>query len=360
MDSGLRVIAGRGHLVERVHRATVAALHEQALRRVPMPRVGVSQERDELFAIQLRKLGRCVVDGRSLVDDAVDPTKAKGLIQLSGIDLPAQVPADIGLVLDEPAIHVDEVQRTIRAGVRIDKTIAFVGRCQKLLAFIRGRGSGLALLVRAEDHALDKVARRLWNKDVVVVLARELRAAIDLRPARRGGDLEFPCLMVHDIGLVRPVDPGRRVRGPDVRLDLGDRRIELEVGVALGDAGREQFVFDRRGVAVGEDSAVIVLGDAPLPAELRVAVGAEAGADLLVATRGFRVVIPVVQPVKQPVGLVLDVALGFAVIRVRAVDGHLRAGRAVGVHPHVIQRLVVRIQNAVLGKGDRSRQNDLI
>ena len=247
-------------------------------------------------------------------------------------------------MLDDPAIHVGDVHRSVGRIRDEDWTEAFVGGGQELAAGIRfARGHAPAVVF--DDQARHQVGGGLGDEHVSVDVRRQTIAAIDERPADRGELGERPVGAV-DAGLIGAVGPGIRTHRPD----------DVEVFVAGGEAfvapagphqvrvtgvvgGRDQVDVHRGLVGVPVNPTGVVLRDAPLTAlqragDLECAV---LQAELHVGLTGG--VEPVVERPHEAVRVVLRIALEPAELTGDQLLGiHLQVAGGV-LHQPEVRRL---------------------
>src|SRR6185436_14545959 len=112
MQPGSWLRRNRRQLLQRIHHRLVTALDEQPLRRVAPPAVRVRQRFNQRGSRGGRQRWPLVAS-RGLVDDAVNAAEPSWLFELSREDLIAQILGDVATVLDDPAMHVDDVKRAV-------------------------------------------------------------------------------------------------------------------------------------------------------------------------------------------------------------------------------------------------------
>src|SRR6476646_3157689 len=102
---------------------------------------------------------------RRLVDrhDTVDASVVVRAFELVRFDLLTEVRRDQAMVLDDAAIHVDDVERAVRTGSEVDRTEALVGRSNEVSLRVRIAPHHAAVL-RGQDLALHEVAYWLRNE----------------------------------------------------------------------------------------------------------------------------------------------------------------------------------------------------
>src|SRR5262245_26684252 len=116
--------------------------------------------------------------------DAVDATQMNRLLQPARFDLLPQVSRDVKTVLNNAAIHIDDIKRAVRSSVEIDGAEAFILRSEKLRFVISVPGLDGAALFR-QHVAPDKIAAGFAHEIVAVEFTAVWVAALDQRTARR-------------------------------------------------------------------------------------------------------------------------------------------------------------------------------
>src|SRR5690349_11474011 len=71
------------------------------------------------------------------MDHAVNATKPRRLLELVSGDVIAKIFSDISALLDDAAIHVDDVERAVGRVRDPDGTEAFIGRGDEFSALVR-------------------------------------------------------------------------------------------------------------------------------------------------------------------------------------------------------------------------------
>ena len=79
----------------------------------------------QLGGTRRRHFGRAV-QALALMHDPIDAAEINGRLQVAALDLSPQIRRQINPVLNQPAVHIDEVERTVGAIVGIDRAKAFV------------------------------------------------------------------------------------------------------------------------------------------------------------------------------------------------------------------------------------------
>jgi hypothetical protein len=220
-------------------------------------------------------------------------------------------------VLDDPTVHVHDVERAVGPAGQVHRPEALVGGGEELaLGLGVVGGERAARHARAgDDHApAHQVGGGLGHEGVAAELDREMIAAVDDRRARGGEALERavgPQVAV----LVSAVDPVVGPRRPQ-GLVLVDDEVEALASAHVRRRRERRPEVGAQVVAVGvvEEPPEVVLGDAPLPA------GDGGLADQLsshhaVAQAQVGAVEPVVEGGQQAVGVVLGVLAGAIALR---------------------------------------------
>ncbi len=280
-------------------RCRVAAFDEQALGGVTDPAVGMREASHALGGASWQdRLGR----GRLIVaHDAPDAALVDGRLELTRLDVGHQVVSQEARVLKHPAIHVHDVEGAVRTVGHHHRAEAFVGGRQEFRAGVRVLGGDHAVLLR-QFEALHEIGGRFGDERVATVFGREGVATID-HGAAGGGRAGERAVGAQRLRVVAAVDSGRRVRRED-RLIL--HHLEVHRGgraqerIARESRGGQEVGAEEVGVIVEEQSAGVVLAEAPLaaaeagPALPRIALRAEAhtiarGIDAIVHRPGRRV-----------------------------------------------------------------------
>ena len=245
----------------------VAALDEETLGGFAPPRVGMREALDPLRGGERGSgwgAGHGAVDGH----DAVNAAEVLRIGQLAIFALFAEVAGERDAVLQNAAIKIDDVQRAVGPGAETNGAESFVGGGDKFFLIV-----GVTTLDRAvfggEKVAADKIRRGFGDKRIAIKFRQEIAA---INPRGVGGGEFFEFTVAQKIGAITTVDAGIHAGGPDeeivggVNVGAGETqkiRITLEV------VGRDDV--DAQGVAVGavEETAVVILAQAPLAAEER-------------------------------------------------------------------------------------------
>ena len=325
---GVGRTGGLQGLTQRRDGGSIARLDEQALGGVAHP---TGRMAEQLDARQRRggHLDRGDLGGL-LRHDAPDTAAVHGLLQLAVLDVRDEVVRQEALVLDDPAVHIDDVDRAIGAVDDLDRTEAFVGRSQELLARDGGGALDDPILLREHD-ALHEVGRGLGNEGVAMVGGAEEVATVHDGAAGRGR-LGQRAIRTQRAGVVAAVHARRRVDRVDrlIRDDLAvDARHVTQERVTREGRRRQQVSPEKVGIVVVVKAAVVVLTEAILAAAEawaalpRAGIEAEARAvtgapDAVVHRPGWRV------------GHVLRLTAAGAVIG-RHDRAHIRDARPFGV-----------------------------
>ena len=339
----------------------IAAFHEHALSRIAVPAAWIRQGVDER---RRRGLGqrRDATAARRVVDDSVDPSMPCRRFELPRQNLIPQVFGHVRAMLDDPAIHVDQVQRAVRGVREKDRAEALVGRRQELRVLV-GLARRQPRAVIADDNPAHEVAGGLDDEDVAVEIRRERVAAVDRRRGYGGIRRQRTVGAQHAV-LIPTVHARSLARRPDGH-DLVLRAAERFVASARPHQARVPQVVRRghdvdvqhRLVRVPVDASRVVLRKAPLPARQRLADFERSVLQPQIRI-GLRRVDPVVERPEQAVGVVLDVRIAPAE-GVRHALFRVGAKIAVGVarEPEV-RRL--GDEDAVLEDLDRPRQHETV
>ena len=104
-----------------------AAFYNQTLCCISPPSVGMAEIGDEFTCRELAQL-RSWSSWLVLVADSVNTAMAvRGLVQTAAHNLFAEVGGDVGSVLDNSMIHIENVEGIIWCGVGIDRSKSLVG-----------------------------------------------------------------------------------------------------------------------------------------------------------------------------------------------------------------------------------------
>ena len=200
------------------------------------------------------------------VHDAVDAAVPLRPLELARQDLIAQVLRDVALVLDDPVVHVDDVQRAVGRRGQIHRPEPLVGRGDELAALVRLLAAQHRAVV-GHDDAADQVAGRLGEEHVAVQFRGQPVAAIERRRAHcreRGERLVRP----QDAVLITAVHAGSRPDRPHGVEVAGIERLVAAAGphharVARVVGCRHDVHEQRRGVRVAVDAAARRPGSRP-------------------------------------------------------------------------------------------------
>ena len=217
-------------------------------------------------------------------------------------------------MLEDAAIHVDDVDRPVRPGGQVDRPEALVGGDQELAAAVL-RGVGVAardapilLLQLAEVH---HVAAWLADEGAAAEAFGEARAAVDQRAADPGPGAQAPVLAQRPLA-IGAVDAEVQAPGEagGVLTDLARTSLRLaERGVAAQIVHRHQVGVERPGVVVVVGAAPVVDRQAPLAgADAAARLGLERAAAPAIAAPVLGHVQPAVEAEEETVGLVFGVA----------------------------------------------------
>ena len=135
VEAGPHVGRTGGQLGQRRNDRDVLALDEEALRCIAAPSVRVRQRLDERRRCCRRQRRLLVALGR-IVDDAIDSSPRDRLLEPVRHDVIAQVFGDESPVLDDAAVHVDEIQRPVRRIREEHGAKSLVGRREELRSLV--------------------------------------------------------------------------------------------------------------------------------------------------------------------------------------------------------------------------------
>ena len=309
-------------------RGSVARLDEQALGGVADPAGRMTEQVD---ARQRRGGHLDRGDLRGLLrHDAPDAAAVDGLLQLAVLDVRDEVVRQEALVLDDPAVHIDDVDRAVGAVDDLDRPETLVGRSQELLPGDGGGAFDDPILLREHD-ALHDVGGGLRDERIAAVGRTEEVAPVDDGAAGRGR-LGQRAVGAQRIGVVAAVHARRRVDRVDRLVgDDGavDARHVAQERIAREGRGGQQVRAQEVGIVVVVETAVVVLAEAILAAaEARATLpdaGVEAEARAVAGAPD-----PVVHRPGRRVGHVLGLAPAGAVVG-RDDRAHIRDARPLGV-----------------------------
>ena len=219
-------------------------------------------------------------------------------------------------------MHVHEVEGAFRTRERVDRAEAFVGRGHELLLVVERRSLDQAL-VGIEHQSLHEITGGLADERVAIGIGREEVGTIDPRSAGGGAFLQFE--VTEHLRAIAAVDAGVHARGPDGLLDGGlgvEARVAAEIRVAKQVARIDHVDAQEVAVVIGIQAAVVVLRQAPLPAEGAVLADPLA-VDGLEAGRVGAGVEPAIVPPKQRV----RGAFRVGELRTGRIDAHAKVRR---------------------------------
>ena len=348
---------------ERGGEGLVTALDEQTLGGLAAPFVAAAEFGDEVGRLQAgerRHPGRLM----SLGHHAPEAAEVQRGDEAAILALLTQIRSERDAVLDHAVMHVHEVEGALRTRERVDRAEALVGRGHELLLVVERRSLDQAL-VGIEHQALHEITGGLADERIAIGISREEIGTIDPRSAGGGAFLQLE--VTEHLRAIATVDAGVHARGPDGLLDGG---LGVEAGIAAQIRIAEQVArvdhVDAQEVAVviGIQPAVVVLRQAPLPAEGAVLADPLA-VDGLEAGRVGAGVEPAIVPPEQRV----RGAFRVGELRTGRIDAHAEVRRdlrlligltvAVGIaaEPEVWRGAD---QGAIAVQHQRARQNDVI
>ena len=171
---------------ERLCEGGAAPLNDEALGGVPPPAVRVAEEFYEILGGEGLEFGSFPA-GLVLVTNAIDAAVSVARsLQFAAEDLLAQIAGDVGLVLNDAVIHVENVEAAIRGGVGVDWPEALVGGGEEFLFTIRVIAGERAVAVPDADR-LDKIPAWFSDESRSVGLGRKIVAAINGQSGSAGG-----------------------------------------------------------------------------------------------------------------------------------------------------------------------------
>ena len=293
---------------------------------------------------------------------AVDPAQPVRLLQLAVDDVIAQIFGDVGALLDDAAVHVDDVERAVGRVGEPHRPEALV-RGGEELPFLVGLPCPQSPSVILDHDPADQVGGRIDDEHVAVQLRGQTVAAVDLRPADRREAVERAIGAI-DAELIRAVGARIGPHRPD-DVDLVGFVAQGFVAAAGTDEcrvaqkirRRHVVHVHRRLVGVPVDPPGVVLGDAPLATGQRLA---HLELAVLEPQIGIRVggVHPVVHRPVEVVGVLLDARLAAAVELGDLLLGvHLQIAVRV-LHQPGIRRLAD--QDPVIEHLERTRQDEAV
>ena len=334
----------------------IGAEDEQLLSVVTPPAVGVFEVGDKLLRRFVEHLGKGA--GREVVvDEPVDASALDVFGEAVVIDDAAQVAAGLGPValLDDAAVHVNNVEGSVRTGLGVHRAEVRVGRADELAA-----GIGVAQVGDAIAHfdlgATDESADGLGEEEVAFEFLGEAIAAEETFAAGGGEVVEGivlrtkPFLSALDVGNANEREDFAVVDGEfssDVEGAIGDGLLEVEWAAFASGVDEPGF-------------AVVILTEAPLTAvggglfDMSEAVGIVAEAVGVVGG-----VDPVVHGPDQAAGLVLHVAAAFAAF----VPEGFGVGDAIAVGvtvPVNVERVGFVDERAVVQRQDHAREEQVV
>ena len=183
---------GTREFCERGHDGDIAPQDEELLGGVAPPAIGVGQVLDPLGR-RLVEHARLRAGLEILVTQAIDPAPPNLLLQIVGLDLFTQVRAFAGPIglLDDAAIHVDDVESAIGRGDHIDGAEEGIGRADEfaVLIFV-GVGQAGDAILDLDQRAADETADGLGEQQISAQLDRQAVAAEDVLTAGGGEMVE--------------------------------------------------------------------------------------------------------------------------------------------------------------------------
>ena len=135
------------------------------------------------------------------------------LIELARQNLVAQILGDEALVLNDPVIRVDDVQRAVGAFERYtgrNRSSVDARNSAPSYAFFESQRGPVVF----HDQSADEIGRGLGEEDVAVQLGRQPIAAVDRRRTHRREPRQ-PAVGPENAVLIATIDAGRRPHRPD-------------------------------------------------------------------------------------------------------------------------------------------------
>ena len=236
---------------------------QHALREIAHRAVAIAQGIDERLEVAggpSRRLRRRVFGG-----DAPDAAKPDRSGEPALVDLLPQEGRHVGLVLDDAAVHVRDVERAVRTDRERHRPEPLVGAREEL-AIGESIPRDRQPIVLRHVEPLDRVRRRLADERVAGELGAEERRTIE-DGAARGGQVRERAVRSQRVGPVAAVDPrrhpDRKRRGVDADPPVDALEPTLPRIARCVLLGKE-IAAQALGVGRVVEAAEVVHGDAPL------------------------------------------------------------------------------------------------
>ena len=209
---------------ERGRDLRIAPLDQQPLRGQPVPAIRVAEQLHKFGGRGTGKPRRLAIDRLVFRDDAPDATEVVAFVEMPFPDLFRQPRHHENDVLDDAVIEVGDVERTIRADARIDRTEAFVGRGEKLL--LRGMETRChGRDATAELEPAEQMPAGLGDKDIAARIGGKLVPVVAANAGRDGVGAQPPVVAKFE----RAERDGRRhANGKNFRRPAGDVHVHPE------------------------------------------------------------------------------------------------------------------------------------
>ena len=341
----------------------IAAFDDEALRSVAPPAVVVAEEGDEFLGGEVLEFW-CRAEGFVFGFDAVDASEAvAGAVESAADVLFAEIGGDVGLVLDDAVVEIDDVEAAIGGGDGIDGAEAFVGGGEEFLVAVRMVAGEFAVTIGDAD-CFDEVAAGFGDEGGAVGFLGELVTAVDGEAAGSGGVDELVgfradgvAAVAVDLVDVAAVDAGSDADGPDcVGADPGAHAaLYFGAVVAEDGVGEEKVADEESAVIVVVEAAEVVLAESPLATEVG-ALHDPFAVDLPVATVGLGVVDPVVEAGEEGVAFVFHVT-AFGVV---GINDDRFAGGLVAVAGDEVEVGLIGVEDAVIEEVDGAGEEDFV
>ncbi len=320
---------------------------EELLGGVAPPAVGVGKVGCDFLGCLVEHVGFGAAEVVA-VFDAVDASELWVGFEVLVNDVFFEVFGEVVFVLDNSVVEVDEVEGSIWSGEEVDGAESFVGGGEEFV-FAHEVFAGEESILADEVDESNEVGGGFAEEGGIAEEFGELVSTVGDGAGGSGGGGEVSFGV--EGAFAASVDADGEAGGVEFVAE-GDVAsvvaVEEEVGVAAKGIGEELVGFDAEPVFVVEESAVFVVGHAPLSAEGGCFFDPFA-VDFAVAGVGFDVVDPVIESAVEGIGSVFDVGI-LGVVFVD--DGHF-SGFAVVVFDEV-EFFVSTEEDAIFVEGDGS------
>src|SRR5690606_859120 len=102
-----------------------------------------------------------------LVDDAEDASKTQRAIKVLHLDVVLEVFGQVLSVLNDPAVEIDDVERSVRPRIEVDGPKAFIGGGQEFGLLICIVGGECTAPLPADGEPPHQIPRRLAHEHIV-------------------------------------------------------------------------------------------------------------------------------------------------------------------------------------------------